>query len=615
MKHLKLTSASATVPVTPALLGACMEDVNHELYGGIWSQMIYGEAFSEPADDSGLSSVWLPCGEGGTYLRTEDFGQSVTDGTILNRGLNRSGMYFAAGKPYRGYVIARSAESADVTVSLRNADGTVIYAETSFPADDGWTKYPFTLTSPTEEIDGSFAISVKGTVAFGYVFLEPDEWGLYHGLHVRRDVGEALENMGIGLLRFGGSMVNAQDYRWKNMIGKPEDRPHYKGWWYPYSSFGFGIFEFIELCEHLGVVCVPDLSGLESGDDMRDFAQYALGTDPENEWVARRLASEHPDPYKLEYIQFGNEETVNEEFADAFIAACDAVWEVAPEITMVLGDFDYRNRPFDDPYDIPADCVPSAYNVTETLPPRRPTSLHPHERILKHAVDCGKAGKVFIDIHWWCEHGDSPLPFPECAWSLYRHLENIAPGSGVKLCVYELNASAHDFERGMANAYATIEAINHADILPCMGSANCLQVDGHNDNGWNQGLLFMNNRSVWYQAPACMDILFRRALLERKFDLEEGFADRFFNAAATTDGEKISVFLVNRGDEAVDVEIELPLNGAYEYEKTVMHHAKNACNTAAEPEKIVVPDAEILTGEGTPTLTVEGNSIVTILTK
>src|SRR5882724_5844758 len=34
---------------SPYLTGACIEDVNHEVYGGIDSQMIFGESFAEPA--------------------------------------------------------------------------------------------------------------------------------------------------------------------------------------------------------------------------------------------------------------------------------------------------------------------------------------------------------------------------------------------------------------------------------------------------------------------------------------------------------------------------------------------------------------------------------------
>src|SRR5258708_26049664 len=37
-----------TRPASPFLTGACIEDVNHEIYGGIYSQMIFGESFQEP---------------------------------------------------------------------------------------------------------------------------------------------------------------------------------------------------------------------------------------------------------------------------------------------------------------------------------------------------------------------------------------------------------------------------------------------------------------------------------------------------------------------------------------------------------------------------------------
>jgi hypothetical protein len=32
--------------------GAYLEDVNHEIYGGIYSPMVYGESFQEPAKDN-----------------------------------------------------------------------------------------------------------------------------------------------------------------------------------------------------------------------------------------------------------------------------------------------------------------------------------------------------------------------------------------------------------------------------------------------------------------------------------------------------------------------------------------------------------------------------------
>src|SRR5882724_6140177 len=48
------------------LTGACLEDVNHEIYGGLYSQMIFGESFQEPATPQPLTGFtayggsWLP---------------------------------------------------------------------------------------------------------------------------------------------------------------------------------------------------------------------------------------------------------------------------------------------------------------------------------------------------------------------------------------------------------------------------------------------------------------------------------------------------------------------------------------------------------------------------
>src|SRR2546425_904615 len=57
-------SANATISLHPDQVisrpagalrsGVCLEDVNHEVYGGIYSQMIFGESFQEPASASGL---------------------------------------------------------------------------------------------------------------------------------------------------------------------------------------------------------------------------------------------------------------------------------------------------------------------------------------------------------------------------------------------------------------------------------------------------------------------------------------------------------------------------------------------------------------------------------
>ncbi len=48
--QIQINASRVINSVSPYLgTGACLEDVNHEVYGGIYSQMIFGESFQEPS--------------------------------------------------------------------------------------------------------------------------------------------------------------------------------------------------------------------------------------------------------------------------------------------------------------------------------------------------------------------------------------------------------------------------------------------------------------------------------------------------------------------------------------------------------------------------------------
>jgi len=48
--RVTVNAAKILQNVSPYMRGTCIEDVNHEVYGGIYSQMIFGESFQEPPD-------------------------------------------------------------------------------------------------------------------------------------------------------------------------------------------------------------------------------------------------------------------------------------------------------------------------------------------------------------------------------------------------------------------------------------------------------------------------------------------------------------------------------------------------------------------------------------
>src|SRR6266478_1468762 len=108
---------------SPYLTGACIEDVNHEIYGGLYSQLIFGESFQEPPPaatapgtlniSGDVSAMWHPVVRGsatGAFAierrspfvgaQSQRIAFTAGDGEIgiENRGLHRWGMNIVAGK-------------------------------------------------------------------------------------------------------------------------------------------------------------------------------------------------------------------------------------------------------------------------------------------------------------------------------------------------------------------------------------------------------------------------------------------------------------------------------------------------------------------------------------
>ena len=51
------------------------------------------------------------------------------------------------------------------------------------------------------------------------------EWGRYHGLHVRKDLAEAFLGQKPSIIRLGGSMTNADGFRFKYVNGARRIEP------------------------------------------------------------------------------------------------------------------------------------------------------------------------------------------------------------------------------------------------------------------------------------------------------------------------------------------------------------------------------------------------------
>jgi hypothetical protein len=204
---------------------------------------------------------------------------------VFNQGLNRWGLNFVKNKTYEGLVWVEGMVGTNVYVAAESADGARLYAESRLQlTQSGWQKLPFTLRPGENDRNARFSIKLKspGSITIGYAFLQPGDWGRFNQLPVRGDVATGLREQGIRVLRYGGSMTNATQYRWKQMIGPRDRRQPYAGTWYPYSSNGWGIFDFLNFCEQAGFLGVPALNSNETPQDMADFIQYANGAASQN---------------------------------------------------------------------------------------------------------------------------------------------------------------------------------------------------------------------------------------------------------------------------------------------------------------------------------------------
>jgi hypothetical protein len=144
--EIKVLANESAGAASPLLRGAGIEDVNHELYGGIYSQMIFGESFEEPAGPDGVSGSRENTAHGGgitwSAARTQPDSQpmfavsadarsgnqsqviglrSGTRAAIINFGLDTQGLFFEPGREYEGHVFVKLNGTAPANMTIEFA--------------------------------------------------------------------------------------------------------------------------------------------------------------------------------------------------------------------------------------------------------------------------------------------------------------------------------------------------------------------------------------------------------------------------------------------------------------------------------------------------------------
>lgn len=314
------------------MTGAGIEDVNHELIGGLSTQLIWGESFEEPpisnvtqdpfhvSSSRGVSArgtnshpTWLPTAASGPHCEFEvvkniaaktglqsQFVAGAGCG-VRNRGLDFGGHSFLAGEAYGGHFFAKGDTASTVSVSLVNWSSNKTLASQTISILTGssaWAMQNFSLKASagtncsTVEVGadefltcaknaenlcpictGEFHITVlSGAVLLDQVFLEQTSLRFADQPTRSSVVSLIKDTMGFGVLRNGGSQCNAEGYRWKRFRGPAYDRQPYDGVWYKeFASPGWRIFEFLNMCEAADIHPVVTMDNKETPEDMGEY--------------------------------------------------------------------------------------------------------------------------------------------------------------------------------------------------------------------------------------------------------------------------------------------------------------------------------------------------------
>jgi alpha-N-arabinofuranosidase len=260
--------------------------------------------------------------------------------------------------------------SGALTVAIVSTNGEKVLARATIPKISGkWQKYEVTLTNqlpPGSEPskDNKLVISTTkpgtffgrhGKVWFSLVSLFPPTYNNRPNGN-RPDIMQLLADMKPAFLRFpGGNYIEgntfATRFDWKKTIGDISQRPgHFNDAWRYWSTDGLGLLEFLGWCEDLKI---EPVLGVYAGYSMRqgtitneldfcvqevlDEIEYVTG-DANTKWGAQRVKDGHPAPFKLQYVEIGNEDNLGSggrTYNDRFTKFYDAIKARHPDLKII----------------------------------------------------------------------------------------------------------------------------------------------------------------------------------------------------------------------------------------------------------------------------------------
>ncbi len=334
-------------PASPTLYGLMTEEINYSYDGGLYAELIRNRTFR--SDWSGILN-WFLIEKGTSAAKISVDSKEGPSAAITNSaklevtkadanspaGLINEGYWGIAVRPnarYTGSLFAKAAaeSSLPLKITLVADQSGQVLASASVPvAGTAWKEYKFEMQSgnsaPSSENHLEITIDRPATLWLQLVSLFPPT---YHNRANgnRIDIMEKLAAMHPSFLRFpGGNYLEGGNiqtrFDWKKMIGPLVGRPTHPTTWSYHSSDGMGLLEYLQWCEDLrmepvlAVYAGYSLGGqvVKPGPDLDTYVQDALDeieyvtAGADTKWGAVRARDGHAAPFKLRYVEVGNED-------------------------------------------------------------------------------------------------------------------------------------------------------------------------------------------------------------------------------------------------------------------------------------------------------------------
>ncbi len=519
------------------------------------------------AESFGVSGMWMPVGKGKFAIDGKDafhgsYSQKIVGrkgAGVANKSLNKWGIGIEQGKQMTGYVFLKGTAKKAV-VALQNEDGTIEYCRQQIDGiTDEWQKFDFMLTPDASDNNSRFVIALdeKGTIWADMAMLHTDSYPY------RQDLTRAFEAEGLTFLRYGGTMINAPEYKTRNMTGEAWERPPYTGHWYRYSTNGFGIKEFVEFARKINTE--PTFSV-----NIEDNPQDVL-----------RLLDEMRH-LNIAYIEIGNEEILGdkprsayEHYVERFLAFYDAIHPVYPDLKFINAAWWRSDKP----------------------------------ELMEYVFRQLDGKSALWDYHPWTDEIAQAREVEKELNLMRRMFLSWNPNTDMRCAILEENGNTHSLHRALSHAVVLNIVRRQNGFVELDSPANALQPYKQNDNGWNQGQIFFNSSEVWCQPPYYAQQM--ASAHHQPLLVASECADKGLDITATRNeaADKVVVHIVNTRSEKQNVEINVGgVSGAGSVKVVSLSGNLADCNTPDNPKRVVPKEFSC----SEPNITLEGNSYTVV---